>query len=113
MYAKVVVGLAVEGPFDYQVPAAFEKKIKKGMRVLVAFGFKKMVAVVVALSRHSSITKVKPLISLLVLLLFVGPGYSDGIAGEAAAGPYPCWFAAIRCSNRPAALRPATESAAA
>jgi primosomal protein N' (replication factor Y) len=59
LYAKVVVGLPIDGPFDYLVPAYLEKKLSLGARVWVNFRNKKEVAYVVGLSSKTKIKKVK------------------------------------------------------
>jgi primosomal protein N' (replication factor Y) len=61
LYAKVVLGLPVEGPFDYFVPENLYKRIKVGVRVEVNFRNKMMVAYVVKLSRQSKIKNIKPI----------------------------------------------------
>ncbi len=65
LYAKVVVGLPLEGPFDYSVPQELTKKIKVGMRVRVSFGARKIIGYVVGLSRHSTIKNLKPISELI------------------------------------------------
>jgi len=66
LYAKVVVGLPVEGPFDYIVPEHLEKKISVGMRVWVSFGAKKkIVGFVVGLDQKTNIKKIKALSDLI------------------------------------------------
>ncbi len=65
MYAKVVVGLAVSGPFDYLVPPALAKAVKPGARVWVNFGTRRIVGYVVALSRNSSVKNLKPVLELI------------------------------------------------
>jgi len=65
LYAKVVFGLPIEGPFDYIVPACLHKNIKPGFRVLVPFGHQKKVGYVVALTRKTSIKNLRALIDLL------------------------------------------------
>lgn len=65
LYAKVVFGLAVQGPFDYSVTEQQTEKIKPGSRVLVEFGRQKRIGYVTALSRKSSILRIKPVIKLL------------------------------------------------
>ncbi|MBU0504096.1 MAG: primosomal protein N' [Candidatus Omnitrophota bacterium] len=62
MYAKVVFGLPLEGPFDYLIPADLEAKIKPGSRVKVSFGPKRMIGYVVMASAKSSILKIKPIL---------------------------------------------------
>ena len=64
-YAKVVVGLPVEGPFDYLVPAALEKKVKPGCRVLVPWRTQRKTGYVVALAKTTGIRYVKPILSLI------------------------------------------------
>ncbi len=66
MYAKIVFGLKVEGPFDYEVPVSLAEKIRPGSRVLVNFGFrKKMVGYVAGTSSRTGIRNVKPVLDLL------------------------------------------------
>jgi primosomal protein N' (replication factor Y) len=65
LYAKVVVGLAIEGPFDYIVFPNLVKKIKVGARVRVSFRTQKLIGYVVALTRK---TKIKSLKSILELI---------------------------------------------
>jgi len=65
LYAKVVLGLPLEGPFDYRVLAGLEEKIKIGSRVWVNFRNKKEVAYVVGLGNKSKIKKLKE-ITLLI-----------------------------------------------
>jgi len=59
LYAEVVLGLPVDGPFDYIVPADLENKISLGARVWVNFRNKKKVAYVVGLSNKTKIKKIK------------------------------------------------------
>ena len=59
LYAKVVVGLPIDGPFDYLVPAYLERKLSLGARVWVNFRNKKEVAYVVGLSSKTKIKKLK------------------------------------------------------
>jgi len=65
LYAKVVVGLDVAGPFDYSVSKDLEDKIKTGCRVKVDFRNKKITGYVVALSHRSNIKKIKPILALI------------------------------------------------
>jgi primosomal protein N' (replication factor Y) len=65
MYAQVVFGLPVEGPFDYSVPDGFDKKIKVGMRSEVNFGARKSVGYIVKIKKKSNIKNIKPLLNLL------------------------------------------------
>lgn len=63
--AQVVVGLPVEGPFDYGVPESMKAQIAEGHRVLVSFGRKSMVGFVVGFQSGSAYKNVKPVLSLL------------------------------------------------
>lgn len=65
LYAKVVFGLPVEGPFDYIVPAGLQPKIKTGCRVRVHFVNRRKVGYVVGLARSTRIARLKPLLELL------------------------------------------------
>ncbi|MDD5155034.1 MAG: primosomal protein N' [Candidatus Omnitrophica bacterium] len=65
LYAKIVVGLPVQGPFDYSVERQLQSKIKPGCRVRVPWRNQRKIGYVVGLSRKTSINKVKSLISLL------------------------------------------------
>ena len=65
LYAKVVLGLPVAGPFDYIVPEALQKQIKVGARVWVSFGNRRLMGYVVGLSRTTSIKNLKPILELL------------------------------------------------
>lgn len=56
-YAKVVVGLPVEGPFSYLIPQKFNKTISIGKRVIVPFGRQKIVGYVVGFTSTSPIKK--------------------------------------------------------
>ncbi|MDD5238063.1 MAG: primosomal protein N' [Candidatus Omnitrophica bacterium] len=65
LYAKVVLGLPVEGPFDYIVPLNLEDRIKAGLRVWVSFGTRKIVGYVVALSQRSEIKNLKKILEVI------------------------------------------------
>lgn len=65
LYAKVVVGLPVEGPFDYIVPQDLAGLIKVGSRAWVSFGRLKKVGYVVGLTAKTSIKNLKKIISLI------------------------------------------------
>jgi primosomal protein N' (replication factor Y) len=64
-YAKVVVGLPVEGPFDYALPAGLEKMVKKGSRVRVSFGARRIIGYVIGLARQSKVKNTKPILELI------------------------------------------------
>lgn len=65
LYAKIVVGLAVSGPFDYIVPEAIKEKIKVGVRVWVSFGTRRIVGYVVGLAKKSGVKNLKPVLELI------------------------------------------------
>ncbi|HTZ11492.1 MAG TPA: primosomal protein N', partial [Candidatus Margulisiibacteriota bacterium] len=65
LFAKVALGLAVEGPFDYSVPDQFKHKIKVGSRVEVMLRAKKMVGFVVVLSKSTKIKYTRPILKLI------------------------------------------------
>ena len=64
-YAKVVVGLPLEGPFDYIIPPHLELKVRIGVRVRVNFGFKKITGYVVGISVKTKIKKLKYIIEVI------------------------------------------------
>ena len=99
-YAKIVVPLAVEGPFDYSIPPALMNKVKPGQRVGVSFRNKKRAGFVVGLANKSNVSGIleiekiideKPLLDshLLRLTRWVSKYYccSWGEAIEAASPP--------------------------
>ncbi|NLE64334.1 MAG: hypothetical protein GX606_00210 [Elusimicrobia bacterium] len=63
--AHIVVGLPVEGPFDYSVPEEFRDKVLVGVRVLVSFAGRKRVGVVVSLGKKPLVEKVLPVLKVL------------------------------------------------
>ncbi len=65
LYAKVVLGLPVEGPFDYSVPTHLSKRIKEGMRVWIQFRDKKKLGYVVKFSAETNIKIVKPILEII------------------------------------------------
>ncbi|MFH1281724.1 MAG: primosomal protein N' [Candidatus Omnitrophota bacterium] len=65
LYAKVVLGLPIDGPFDYLVPVDLEAKVSRGARVWVDFRHKKEVAYVVELTNKTKIKKIKDIISVI------------------------------------------------
>ena len=65
LYAKVVLGVPVEGPFDYLIPPDLEKTIKPGQRVWVSFGARRMLGFVVALSHQTRIKDPKKILEIL------------------------------------------------
>jgi len=65
LYANVVLGLPIEGPFDYLVPADLERKISVGARVWVDFSHQKTVAYVVNLSHKTKIKRIKEVLAVI------------------------------------------------
>lgn len=65
LYAKVVLGIPVEGPFDYLVPERLLGRIKPGMRVWVDFRTQKTIGYVVTLAKKTAIKNVKPIIEVI------------------------------------------------
>ncbi|MFA4889391.1 MAG: primosomal protein N' [Candidatus Omnitrophota bacterium] len=65
LYAKVVFGLPVDGPFDYIVPDGLAKKIAVGSRVWVNFSFKKRLGYCVGLSHKTNVLKLKEISALI------------------------------------------------
>ena len=78
LYANVVLGLPIDGPFDYLIPPNLENKVSVGTRVWVNFRNKKEVAYVVGLNNKTKIKKLKeisaaidqsPVLSATMLIL--------------------------------------------
>ncbi len=65
LYAKIVLALPVEGPFDYQVPSEEENKASPGARAWVNFRGKKEMGYIVGTSTHTDILRIKPLIKII------------------------------------------------
>ena len=65
LYAKVVLGLPIDGPFDYIVPVNLEDQVRVGSRVWVNFRNKKEVAYIVGLSNKTTIKKLKEISTLI------------------------------------------------
>jgi primosomal protein N' (replication factor Y) len=65
LYAKVVVGLPIDGPFDYLVPQSWVQKINIGVRVWVNFGNRRILGYVVGLAKKTAIKKIKPVLDIL------------------------------------------------
>lgn len=60
-YAKIVLGLPVEGPFDYSVPGELAAYVRPGCRVRINFRNKKEIGYIVGVSDKTDIKSVKPL----------------------------------------------------
>ena len=65
LYAQVVLGLPIEGPFDYIVPSSLHKKIKVGMRVWVPFRTGKLVGYIVKLIHKTDIKNLKNILEII------------------------------------------------
>lgn len=65
LYAKVVLGLPVDGPFDYSIPEGLQKQIKSGCRTWVNWRNQKKLAYVVEIAKKTNIRQVKPIISAI------------------------------------------------
>ena len=64
-YAKVVLDLPVEGPFDYIVPDNLLSKARTGSRVKVGFRTMTMTGYVVGLAGKSEVKNLKPLLTVI------------------------------------------------
>jgi primosomal protein N' (replication factor Y) (superfamily II helicase) len=65
LYVSVVLGLPIDGPFDYLVPPVLENKISIGTRVWVNFRNKKEVAYVVGVNNKTKIKKLKEILAVI------------------------------------------------
>ncbi|MBN1405432.1 MAG: primosomal protein N' [Candidatus Omnitrophica bacterium] len=65
MFAKVLVNLPVEGPFDYKIPKPLQDAVKPGCRVWVSFGPRRLVGYVVGLSPTSKFPSAKEIEQLI------------------------------------------------
>lgn len=63
--AQVVLGLPVDGPFDYFLESSLREKASIGQRVWVSFGRNNRIGYIVGLSATSKYKKLKPISSLL------------------------------------------------
>ena len=64
-YAKVLINLPVEGPFDYRIPPAMSAHIEIGKRVWVSFGPRRVIGYVIDISAASEIKEPKPVLSVI------------------------------------------------
>lgn len=78
LYAQIMLGIPVEGPFDYIVPGLIREKIYTGSRVWVNFAGRKKIGFVVGFKHKTSVKKLKevsaviddyPIVDREVLLL--------------------------------------------
>lgn len=65
LYANVVLGLPIDGPFDYLVPQGLESKVSLGARVWVDFRNKKEVAYIVGLNNKTKIKIIKEITAVI------------------------------------------------
>lgn len=65
IYAKVLLKIPVEGPFDYHVPDKFSKDIMPGKRVWVDFGPRRLVGYVVGIDSETDVEKTKPILDII------------------------------------------------
>lgn len=73
-YAEVVVGLPIEGPFDYAIPTNLSKQIQIGMRVWVPFRNQKLVGYVVGFVDRPRVKKrIKEIYSNLDIEAIISP----------------------------------------
>ncbi len=63
--AQVVVGLPVEGPFDYSVAEPLQERIAVGQRVEILFNRRKRIGFVVRLKEKSAFPNLNPILSIL------------------------------------------------
>ena len=65
LYAQIVLGLPVDGPFDYGIPDSLVPAARVGCRVRINFRNKKEVGYIVALSDNTDCSSVKPVIDII------------------------------------------------
>jgi len=65
LYAKVVLGIPIDGPFDYVVPEHLAKRTSIGSRVWVSFGSRRMLGYVVGLIHRTKIQKPKKILEAI------------------------------------------------
>jgi len=63
--AQVVVGLPVEGPFDYSIPAELADKVAAGQRARVLFNRRQRLGIVVGFKAKSPFKRLNPVLSCL------------------------------------------------
>ena len=64
-FAHIVVGLPLEGYFDYSIPPALQSKIKIGQRVRISFHRDIRIGFVIGLAEQSHIKNLKPILAIL------------------------------------------------
>lgn len=65
LYAKILLNLPIEGPFDYEVPERLAKDIMPGERAWVNFGPRRLVGYIVDISSTTDIAKTKPILEII------------------------------------------------
>lgn len=65
LYAQIVLGLPVDGPFDYSIPDGAVATVKAGCRVRIHFRNKKEIGYVIGVSDKTDISSVKPIIEVI------------------------------------------------
>ncbi len=64
-YARVVLGLPLEGPFDYSLSQEISQKAKPGCRALVSFGSRKLTGYIIELTDKTKVKNIKEVIRLI------------------------------------------------
>ncbi|MFH1867650.1 MAG: primosomal protein N' [Candidatus Omnitrophota bacterium] len=65
LYAKVLLNLPVEGPFDYHIPAEFVEALSIGKRVWIDFGPRKLIGYVVGIDTDTVVEYTKPILDVI------------------------------------------------
>ena len=65
LYAKIVLGLAVKGPFDYIVPDEVAARLKAGSRVKVNFCNRVVTGYIVEIAKKSKVKNLKSILTLI------------------------------------------------
>ena len=64
-YAQVILGLPIDKPFTYSIPAEFKKTIQLGQRVEVPFGQRMKIGYIVGFLNKAQVKQIKPLETVL------------------------------------------------
>jgi len=64
-YAKILLNLPLEGPFDYEVPDSLAGELMIGKRCWVNFGVRRLIGYIVGISDTTDIQKTKPLLDII------------------------------------------------
>jgi primosomal protein N' (replication factor Y) (superfamily II helicase) len=65
LYAKILINLPIEGPFDYAVPPSLRNEIALGKRVWVNFGSRRMIGYIIGLSDRTDCENTKPVLEII------------------------------------------------